>query len=103
MQFINPIYLISITYEVDNIGSSIPIEEKRKVFSSISSVRQSEFYQAQISGLKPEMVFKMRSFEYQGEGLVLYNNKKYNVIRTYSNSEGITELVCTEKLGEIDG
>ncbi|MBS5886295.1 phage head closure protein [Clostridium tertium] len=103
MQFINPIYLVSMIYEENNIGSYSPKEEKRKVLSSISSVKQSEFYQAQISGLKPEIVFKIRSFEYKGEESVIYNNKKYDVIRTYNTLEGIIEIVCTEKIGDIDG
>ena len=103
MQFINPIHLISVTYEENNIGSYLPVEKERKVLASISSVKQSEFYQAQVSGLKPEIVFKIRSFEYKGEEIVLYNNKKYDVIRTYNTLEGIIEIVCTEKLGDIDG
>ena len=103
MQFINPIYLIDITYKENSIGSYLPIEKKRKVLASISSVKQSEFYQAQVAGLKPEIVFKTRSFEYTGEEIVIYNNKKYDVIRTYNTLEGIIEIVCTEKLGDIDG
>ena len=103
MQFINPIYLVSIIYEANNIGSYLPKEGKRKVLSSISSVRQNEFYQAQASGLKPEIVFKIRSFEYKGEEVVVYNNNKYDVIRTYNTLDGIIEIVCTEKLGDIIG
>lgn len=103
MQFINPIYLIAVTYEENNLGSYLPVEKTRKVLASISSVKQSEFYQAQISGLKPEIVFKIRSFEYKNEKMILYKNKKYDIIRTYTTLEGILEIVCTEKLGDLNG
>lgn len=103
MQFINPIHLIDIAYEENNLGSYLAVEKTRKVLANISSVKQSEFYQAQVSGLKPEIVFKIRSFEYKDEKLVLYKNKKYDVIRTYSTLEGILEIVCIEKLGNLNG
>lgn len=105
MQFINPIYFIPITYKEDEIGNYSPViefDKKRKVLSSISSVKQSEFYKAQISGLKPEIVFKVRGFEYNGETLIKYNEKVYEVIRTYNTLEGIVEIVCTEKVGISD-
>lgn len=101
MKFINPIYLITKTYKPSTLSDQGTVEEvQRKVLASLSSVRQSEFYQAQVAGLKPEIVFEIRSFEYKGEDIILYNNKRYKLIRTYNKQDGTTELVCTEKMGE---
>lgn len=100
MKFINPIYLITKTYKANTLSDQGTVEEvQRKVLASLSSVRQSEFYQAAQAGIKVEKVFEIRSFEYKGEETILYNNKKYSIVRTYDKG-GIVELVCTEKLGE---
>lgn len=104
MKFINAIYLITNTYKENTLSDQGTVEEiQRKILASLSSVRQSEFYQAQVSGIKPEMVFEIRNFEYKGEDTILYNNKKYKIIRTYNKQDGIIELVCSEKIGNFDG
>lgn len=95
MQFTNPIYLIIEKCEIDEYGDKIPSEDTRRVLAHISSVKQSEFYQAHASGFKPEIVFVLRNFEYKGEGSLKYNDKKYKVIRSYNKDDGNVELVCT--------
>ena len=97
MKFINPIYLISVEHNEDNkIGNWIPFEKKRKVYADISSIRQSEFYNAKIAGMKPEITLSIRSFEYKNEENILFKEKKYQVIRTYDKGNGIIELVCSK-------
>lgn len=107
MKFIYPIYLISKEYKPSKISDEGTGEEnKRKVLADKSSVRQSEHYQAQASGvstLKPEIVFLVRSFEYKGETLLLYENKKYKIMRTYNKEDGVTELICTSRIGDRNG
>ena len=93
MQFTTPIYLISKNNSgIDEKGDLIQKPEKRKVYSSLNSVRQSEFYQAQASGFKPEMSLIIRSFEYKGEELAEYNNIQYKILRTYDKNNGNIEL-----------
>lgn len=69
--------------------------ESRAVFANKKSVRQTEFYQAQANGLRPELMFEVRSIEYANESKLTYNDKTYSIIRVYENSSEITELVCS--------
>ncbi len=94
MQFINPIHLITYVNNVDDIGDIISTPVERKVLADISSIKQSEFYQAQANGLKPEFTFIIRAFEYRGEESVKYGNKTYRILRTYDRLDGNIELTC---------
>ncbi len=94
MQFINPIHLITYVNNVDDIGDIISTPIERKVLADISSKKQSEFYQAQANGLKPEFTFIIRAFEYRGEESVKYGNKTYRILRTYDRLDGNIELTC---------
>lgn len=95
MKFINPIYLIESENSIsDDNGDSITIPKERKVLAHISSIKQSEFYQAQVNGLKPEIVFIIRSFEYNGEMTIRQGIKKYKLLRAFNRIDGNTELVC---------
>lgn len=86
--------LISQTYIEDDIGNRVPVEAHNTIFCDIKSVKSSEFYSAANTGLKPEVVFIIYSFEYEGETAILYDNKKYRVIRTYQKTEDELELIC---------
>ena len=101
MKFINPIYLIKNELTQDEkIGGWIKTEKKRKVVADISSLSLSEFYNAKIAGMKPELKINMREFEYKGEEALIFSNTKYVIIRTYSKGNGILEIVCSEFAGE---
>ena len=68
------------------------------VYANKKGVRQSEFYQASATGLKPEMVFEIRSEEYNNDELLRYNNVDYAIIRTYDKGE-FTELTVEAYVG----
>lgn len=95
LQFITPIYLITNTIEINEIGDKINTISKRKVYVALSSVRQSEFYQAQAIGVKPEVLLVIRKFEYKNEMCIEYKNEKFNVLRTYDKNNGLIELTLT--------
>lgn len=67
------------------------VESKETVvFAEKKSVRQSEFYAAAAVGLKPELVFlvderdfSMAATEKYDPAEILYNERHYNIIRTY--------------------
>jgi len=67
--------------------------EWRDAYANKKSVRQSEAYQAAAVGLKPELMFEVRSFDYEQEERIDYNGKLYEISRVYDRGE-ITELVC---------
>ena|SRR5690606_20135218 len=88
------IQLVSVTHTTNSIGDAIPQESTRQVYANRRSIRQSEFYQAMTTGLRPELMFEVRSAEYQGEPTVRFEGADYSIIRTYDRGE-ITELICT--------
>lgn len=86
--------LISTTETVDDIGDTILTATEKEVFVNKKSIRQSEYYQALSTGLKPEIMFEVRTIDYEDEEDIKYNNKNYNIIRTYTKNGEVTELIC---------
>ena len=86
--------LISITKTVDDIGDTVETEVKKQVFVNKKSIRQSEYYQALSVGLKPEIMFEVKSIDYADEKVIEYNSKPYNITRAYSKNGEVTELIC---------
>ncbi len=95
MMWRDVVQLVRLDYTVDEYGDQVYIRTPITVFANKKSVRQSEFYQALATGLKPEIMFEVRSLEYTGQENLTYNNKEYVIIRTYSKNDEITELVCS--------
>lgn len=93
MQFLTPIYLINKnSLGTDEKGDLIHEPQRKKVYASLNSVRQSEFYQAQATGFKPEISLTIRKFEYKGEELARVNEEEYKILRTYDKNDGTIEL-----------
>lgn len=71
-------------------------ETTRDVFAEIRSVGRNEFYKAKSAGIEPNIEFVLADYdEYEGEKIVLFDNKRYRVVRTYTNGQTI-ELTCEE-------
>ena len=93
------IKLVATTKSVDDYGDTIEQYTERTVFAELRSIGQSEFYQAQEVGLKPEIKFVLADFlEYKNEMIVKYqpygaDEEIYSVLRTYRNNNEL-ELVC---------
>lgn len=96
MLFRDVINLLSqTTYEENELGDQIEVPgEPRQVFANKKSIRQSEFYQAQATGLRPEIMFEVRSIEYNNEPKISFENKEYTIIRAFDKGE-MTEIVCS--------
>ena len=93
------INLISLTLTQNSLGDTVEIKTPRQVFCNKKSIRQSEFWQAQASGLKPEIMFEMREIDYANEQKLSYDSVEYNIIRTYSKNGEILELICNRLIG----
>lgn len=94
MLFRDVISLITVTTTENELGDTIEVSTERQVFADKQSVRQSEFYQAAATGLRPELMFVVRTIEYNGETKLKYNGKEYTIIRTYDKDGELTELIC---------
>lgn len=71
------------------------------VFANKKSVRQSEFYEGMNAGLKPELTFEVRTFEFDNHEKARFNGKTYDITRTYSSPKtpDITELNLSAPTG----
>ena len=88
------IYLMSYKTTKNEVGDLIKTPEKSMRFARIKSIGQSEFYQAQAQGLKPEIKFVLADyFDYDNQEEIVYNNFRYKVLRTYRTGNEL-EIVC---------
>ena len=98
--FDSVIKLMSESKVVDKYGDTIVEVTELSVFAELKSIGQSEFYQAQSLGLKPEIKFVLPDYlEYKGEKRIKFQGfgdaeeHEYTVLRTFRNSN-MLELVC---------
>lgn len=88
------IYLLSNEITTNNVGDQIETPKKEMRFAKLKSIGQSEFYQAQANGLKPELKFVLADYlDYDNQEEVIHNNFRYKVLRTYRTGNEI-EIVC---------
>lgn len=73
-------------------GEPVDTVTYRSVFADKQSVRQTEFYEAKQLDLAPEVMFVVRSIEFQNDEFVRWKDKPYRIIRTFDKGETI-ELV----------
>jgi len=97
--FDDKIILIAETDTVNEYGDTVTTETERTIFAQFKSISQSEFYQAQAVGLKPEVKFVISDFaDYQGEKKLKYTpfggtEEVYTVLRTFRTRYNL-EIVC---------
>lgn len=95
----NTITLIAETNTVDEYGDTVTAEKDRTIFAEVKSIGQSEFYQAQAVGLKPEIKFVIADFaDYQNEKKLKFTpyggtEEDYTILRTYRTKNQL-EIVC---------
>jgi SPP1 family predicted phage head-tail adaptor len=96
MLFRDVVKLISVTTTENDMGDVIETPVEREVFADKQSIRQSEFYQAAATGLRPELMFVVRSIDYNQEPKLKHGDKDktYTIIRTYEKDGELIELVC---------
>ena len=92
------IQLVSIEQTQNAFGVWEKTETARQVFCKVSSVSQSEFFEAGRNGLNPEWRFVVFGADYGDEETVIYKNKRYGVYRTYRDGDFI-ELYVERKGG----
>lgn len=93
------IKLITISYSVDSIGQRVPTEESVSRFCQLSSVSQSEWFEAGRNGLKAEYRAVLYADEYHGEQIAEINGIHYGVYRTYRTKSDTIELYLERKAG----
>lgn len=114
------IFLISVAITDDEIGNQLEIPTisgaytsfpamglgvcpevvlERMVFAEELAVFSSEFYNAALTGLRPEKMFEIYTQEYAGEAKLKHNGTIYRIIRTsLGKTKEKTRLTC-ERVG----
>ena len=93
------ITLIHYTETTDYYGDPFKVTTERQLFAEVKSISQTEFYQAQGLGLKPEIKFIIADFfDYKGEMKIKYTpfggtEEIYTILRTYRTNNRL-EIVC---------
>ena len=88
------IILRSYESTINNVGDRVETPKDAMRFAKIKSIGQSEFYQAQAQGLRPEIKFIISDYlDYENQEEVIHNNFRYKVLRTYRSGNEI-EIVC---------
>lgn len=102
MTFDYELKLISYVQGKNDMGDVVNAETETTILCDVLSIQRTEFYQADASGLKPEIIFVVNKYEYEGQKDVVFEGKRYSVIRAYAPKKvkGIAdfdnlELTCT--------
>lgn len=73
----------------------------KEVYCNKKSVGANEFYKSLQQGNEIKIVFEVRLLDYDEEtDYVIYNFKKYKVVRTYEVDSETIELHCSLKEGK---
>ena len=94
-------YLVSYKEgQQDDIGQEVSVEKKRKVFCDVSSVSGAETFDAGRNNIVPECKVTVFAPEYEDETVVILDDKRYGVYRTYWDKKYDTmELYLSRKVG----
>lgn len=90
--------LVSVTKSQNSYGVWEKTEELKQVYCKVSSVSQSEFFEAGRNGLNPEWRFMVFAGDYNGEETVIFQEKRYGVYRTFYTGDWV-ELYVQRKGG----
>ena len=89
------IYLLSTQHITNKVGDLIEVPIKTMRFARLKSIGQTEFYQAQAQGLKPEIKFVLADYlDYENQEEVIYKGFRYKVLRTFTTEQNEIEIVC---------
>ena len=89
------IYFVTESPEAHGVFNK-PTETQRMCYCRVNSVTRSEFYRARENGIQPQLVFVISEYaDYNGEKVIIYNGKRYRVIRSYVKNHAV-ELTVGE-------
>lgn len=101
MNIAETIYLQTLAYTVDSIGQRTATVSEKAVFAKVESISMSEFFQAGVTGLKPDLKFTVWLTEYEGQENLRYGTDVYSVYRSYRRKDGRIELYTQKRVGDI--
>jgi len=91
-------YLISEDYLQNEYGVMQSVEQRTKVYCSVTSVSATEWFEGGRSGLNPSYRMTVFTYDYHGEEIIEYNGVRYSIYRTYMKDDEI-ELYVQKRTG----
>ena len=90
------------TTTYDEYGNEVITYQDNQVYVMPRGVYSAEFYNAAQAGLHPSITFVLTNrADYNGETLIEWNGKFYNVIRTdWTAQRDSISLICEERIGK---
>lgn len=77
------IYLVNENPQNHGVFNN-PEETLTMCYCRVQSVTRQEYYRARENNIEPVYVFVLSEYaDYDGQKIVIYNEKRYRVIRTY--------------------
>lgn len=93
MLFAQTCNLITQVFTVNTAGDSIPTETSRTVFCEFQSIGLKRKIDALATGLNVEFKLILKDIaEYEGESIVVYKDKRYNVKNVFIRDDQLVEL-----------
>lgn len=95
MLFADTLYLIKEITDTNAMGDSVGSEFARQVFCEVQSIGLKRKMDALVQGIKLEYKFILSNFaEYDGEEVLEYKGKRYNIVNSYIQGETIELVVA---------
>lgn len=95
--------LISSGYIPGDYGQHTDNKVRAQVFCGEVSTPSSEFYKANQSGFKAEVILIVNSEEFSGQMQVEYEGKEYSINRYFNRPyDDYTELYCGSRIGNVE-
>lgn len=99
MQYTEILYLVKQEDYQDEIGNVVHNELQNKVYAKKNVVGSKEFYNAVAVGITPTAELQIKKSNYNDEEEVIYNSKRYSVIRTIPKGKCDLIIVLGIKTG----
>lgn len=96
MTFDYEITLLKRVVELNELNEEIIKNIETQILANIESISMREFYEAKNSDLQVDIIFIIHNFEYSGQHNLRYDNKEFEIIRSYKRKDGLLELTCKE-------
>lgn len=97
MYFSDSITLRAVSVALDSFGDVTKSYVETTVWANVKSVTRSEFYSANMAGIKVDIVFEVHAEDWSNQQEVTYATKAYEVIRAYQKGLGTVELMCVQR------
>lgn len=96
MPFDYEITLLKRVVELNELNEEEKKYIETQILANIESISMREFYEAKNSDLQVDITFIIHNFEYSGQHNLRYDNKEFEIIRSYKRKDGFLELTCKE-------